>query len=129
MEENNTSIRSRLISWEMLRLIYNTLMLLFGVPIAISLYTDIQELHPHHDILKHNFDIARVIVNCIIFGMLANLCYNLGPMLEIYITAFTSKKVGRKFRYTIFTLGTLLSLGLQLTIWLLVSVFIAFELA
>jgi hypothetical protein len=92
-------------------------MLVVGIPIAIMIYRTVQGLSPtFHDSLKTVFDIGGMIKASIVFGLSANLCYCLGPFVDIYYYIFIKKQISRLFRYGLFIGGLLLSLMVQFNI-------------
>ena len=103
--------------WEKLRIIYNIVMLIVGIPIAVVIYRTLQGLPPtFHDSLKIVFDVVGIIMASIVFGLFANLFYCLGPLVDIYYYVFIKKRMSKLFRYGLFIAGLLLSLAVQFNI-------------
>jgi len=114
MTDESPSVKERLVSWERLRLIYNVVMLLAGIPIAASIYRIVQALPATvRNRLTFDYSASSIIMHSILFGILANIAYLFGPILEVYWTAFTRRKFGRRARYCVFAIGLVFSVAVQ----------------
>ena len=88
------NLRKIVKEWELLRVLYNLILLIEGLALT-SMYMD--RIHP-----------VAYVCGVIAFGLAANLCYCLGPLLEFYLAAF-GIRVGRN-RYVLFLAGTVFSM-------------------
>ncbi len=114
---DNMYVINSVYKWEKLRILYNIVMLVVGIPIAVVIYRTLQGLPPtFHDSLKIVFDVGGIIKASIIFGLFANLFYCLGPLVDIYYYVFIKKRMSKLFRYGLFIAGLLLSLAVQFNI-------------
>jgi hypothetical protein len=114
---DNMYVINSVYKWEKLRILYNIVMLIVGIPIAVLIYRTLQGLPPtFHDSLKIVFDVGGIIKASIIFSLFANLFYCLGPLVDIYYYVFIKKQMSRLFRYGLFIAGLLLSLAVQFNI-------------
>ena len=115
---DNGNMRERLIAWEHLRVVYNAVMLLVGIPIAVSVYHAVHAIPAH---MRRGFAFTytpmSVIGLSIVFGLTANVMYMLGPMAEIYTTAFTRITFGRRGRLVLFSVGLIVSLAVEGILW------------
>ena len=114
---DNMYIINCVYTWEKLRILYNIVMLVVGIPLAVIIYRTVQGLSPtFHDSLKIVFDVGGIIKASIVFGLFANLFYCLGPLVDIYYYVFIKKRMSKLFRYGLFIAGLLLSLAVQFNI-------------
>ena len=115
---DNGNMRDRLIAWEHLRVVYNAVMLLVGIPIAVSVYHAVNAIpvEMRRD-LMFSYAPMSVIGLSIVFGLAANVLYMLGPMAEIYTTAFTRVAFGRRGRLVLFSVGLIFSLAVEGILW------------
>ena len=66
---DNMYVINSVYKWEKLRILYNIVMLVVGIPIAVVIYMTLQGLPPaFHDSLKIVFDVGGIIKASIIFG-------------------------------------------------------------
>lgn len=117
MDSMNT--RDRLIAWERLRVVYNAVMFLVGLPIAVSIYHAVQAVPA--DIrrrLAFTYSPISVFRLSFVFGLVANVMYMLGPMVEIYATTFGRFGFNRRVRLVVFSVGLLFSIAVQGVIWI-----------
>ena len=114
MKESEVSLAARLTSWEKLRVLYNAIMLLAGIPALKSILWVLQQLPPRQvGMLGLQLTTDSLILFTIAFGVVANLLYFLGPATELYIVAFTRKQFSPTVRNVLFVLGLLFSLAIQ----------------
>jgi hypothetical protein len=119
MADNNTGIRDRMASWERLRLVYNLVMLGVGVAVAMRIHAIVQSLPMAcHSTIKMNYDPGGIVRASILFAVMANILYFLGPIAETYIVSFTSWDFRRVHRYLVFAVGLLFSMGVQLCVYM-----------
>jgi hypothetical protein len=114
MNEDEVSLAARLKSWEKLRVLYNSIMLLAGIPALKSIQWVLHQLPPRQvGMMGIQLTLDSLVLFTIAFGIFANLLYFLGPAAEIYIIAFTGKRFSRTARHVAFSLGLLFSLAVQ----------------
>jgi len=89
------------IAWEKLRLYFNLILLLPGLFVLSSL----------------GFSLPDLFAPALFFGIMANLCYLLGPLTELYACAITRQPEQPKLRHLLFGLGLAGSLLLFLLIY------------
>jgi hypothetical protein len=94
-------IRRALREWERLRVIYNVVMLVFGTPAALLMCSAYDQI---------GVGVSEFIVLIIVAGVLANLLYCLGPMLDVYRLVFWGTGFESRTRKCVFAVGLLLSL-------------------
>ncbi len=105
-EDQKPALREIVIGWERLRLLYNALLAVPGILVLVT--------------MMHDFDMGVVdaVLAAIFVAAGANLCFLLGPLLELYVRGIFRKgqPIGRG-RWLIFGSGTLLSLFLFILIF------------
>ncbi len=117
METGN--IRDRLTAWERLRVVYNVVMLFVGIPVAVSVYHAVNAIPAEmRRGLTFSYTPLSVLTLSIVFGLVANALFLLGPIVEIYAAAFTRFNFSRAGRITVFSLGLLFSLAVQGMLWI-----------
>lgn len=94
-------------AWERLRLVYNVVLLLAGLPVVwLVLDGDFPPMGPFPN------SPLELVFDCVVFGLLANVFFCLGPYAEFVVVAIGFPLTARKIRYALFGLGLLVSLGL-----------------
>ncbi len=93
--------RSIVLAWERLRLVYNAIMLVFGLSACLVFASSLLTVAP-----------IQTLMEVAVFGVLANICFCLGPYAEIVIALFISEQTARRARPVMFAVGLLISLGL-----------------
>jgi len=97
-------IKPIFISWEKLRLFYNLILLAVFILITVSSYL-------LSDIASPEMPISRLLVQCAILALAANLFYFAGPLLDGYLTWL---EVRFKYqRHFIFIAGLLISVAIE----------------
>jgi hypothetical protein len=88
------------IAWEKLRLYFNLVLLLPGLFILSSM----------------GLSLPTLMAPALFFAVMANLCYLLGPLTELYACAITQQPELPKLRHLLFGLG----LGGSLLLFILI---------
>lgn len=106
-EDQKPALREIVIGWERLRLLYNALLALPGILVLITLMSDF------------GLTVVDAVLSGIFVAVAANLCFLVGPLLELYVRGLFRKgePLGRG-RWLIFGSGTLLSLFLFILFWM-----------
>ena len=119
METSTQNLRASIILWEKLRIAYNAILFAVGVPIALSMYHMVESA-PASKLpwAKSSFDSSRFIEMTVVFGLAANLCYCLGPFIDVYYQLLFRRSLSKAVRYTAFLIGLFLSIALVIAIWL-----------
>lgn len=96
MNENTSpkELKSVVVKWIILQVIYNVVLFAFGLSASYE--------------LMYTLGPKFYLPNVVLFGMIANAFFLLGPVLELYLLAF-EVKIGR-FRYAVFVVGLLFAL-------------------
>ena len=98
-QPTNSELRSIVIGWERMRILYNIILFLIGI-VAIFF------------IMRAPFyKLEDTILSAIVFGVFANICFCAGPTIETYIRVIFNTQDIRSLRLSLFILGTLLSLA------------------
>lgn len=119
MTEENTSVRTRLLAWERLRILYNLIMLFIGIFVALSVYHNVNAIDPElRQGFLFSYSPACIIGLSFVFGVAANVMYTLGPAFEIYVVSFTGFRFRSFSRIILFAIGLVISLGIQVILWL-----------
>ena len=90
----NDSIRAGIIVWERRRIWFNILIGLVGI---FSSFMIIDEI-----------GITNYLGLAVLFGVSMNICYSLGPLLEIYAGLFT-KLAPERWRNSLFLFGLIIT--------------------
>ncbi|MFC5049583.1 hypothetical protein ACFPK9_02985 [Rubritalea spongiae] len=103
-QANDSSVRLRKIvfAWEKLRLIYNICLLLPGLGVLF------------HASQKWGGSAANMLSAVLPFAIMANLCFFLGPLTELYASAIWRLQNSQPLRLWCFSLGLLISLLVML---------------
>lgn len=110
-------------AWERLRLLYNTILLVPGVLVIWRTLRLQEEMVVSASpgspaLLVHPLGLTALSV---VFGVVANICYCLGPYAEFAITALGFPVTGERARYFVFAMGVLLSLAVMGMTWLTIE--------
>ena len=97
-QPTNSELRSIVIGWERMRILFNIILFLVGI-VAIFFLMRAPFFRLEHSILP-----------AIAFGIFANICFCAGPTIETYIRVIFNTQDIRSLRLSLFILGTLLSL-------------------
>lgn len=105
-DHQKPALREIVIGWERLRLLYNALLALPGILVMVTMMSDF------------GMGVIEAILGASFVAVGANLCFLLGPLLELYLRGIFRKgePLGRG-RWLIFGSGTLLSLFLFILIF------------
>lgn len=112
MSEEQNNIRFRILFWEKRRIVYNVLLLPLGILTAVE----------WHKVTNANWwhglplSIVEVTIICFLFGAMANVCYSLAPLVDIYHTVLKKKSISRTGINILFFLGLFFSIGIELAI-------------
>jgi len=86
-------------SWPRLLLVYDLVMLAAGVPTALFAYNTVHDLRSSLPrALARSWTPASVVVACLVVGVVANLFFLLGPLVELCVTRWTRFRPGRESR-------------------------------
>ncbi len=115
--------RATVRAWERLRLLYNTILLIPGVLViwrTLRLQEEMMASAPPGSPapLVHPLGLTALAV---VFGVVANICYCLGPYAEFVVTALGFPVTGERVRYFVFAMGVLLSLAVVGMTWLTIE--------
>ena len=128
-----TYCRTTIKAWEKLRIIYNGIMLVAG-GIVLWRAISLQNWIVAHDMATggpaHVYPIAPVpvlVMAALGFGLIANLCFCLGPYSEFLLAARGVPLTGERIRKFVFAMGVLLSLGLVGLAWAAVELIADFN--
>ena len=122
MQFTTDNLRSSVLLWEKLRLAYNGVMVALGVPIGMKIFDLIQNAPPGKLLgPKGNYDASSMVFGCIVFGVLANLCYFAGPLGDLYIQLLFKRQIPKWARYTAFAVGLCFSLTVMLASWMYID--------
>lgn len=119
--------RSMVRAWERLRLLYNGVLLIPGglaLWRTMSLQAELLE-EGNASLLSHPLELVAWSVA---FGVMANVCYCLGPYLELVIWACGFPITGQRLRYFVFGIGMMVSLAVVGVAWLVVELYAGFSL-
>jgi len=111
-------------AWERLRLLYNVIMVFPGCAVLLRTLSLQDRITVQGDaagptyLIGHPLELVAV---SLAFGLVANICFCLGPYAEFVITALGYPISGIRSRYFIFGIGMLISLGLVGLVWLYVD--------
>ncbi|MBK1884505.1 hypothetical protein JIN85_18965 [Luteolibacter pohnpeiensis] len=95
-------IKAIVTAWEKLRLVYNGLLLIPGIVVFV-LFS------------RTSLPIHVLTMLSILFGIGANLAFFLGPLAELYLSAFFFQETpSRSARRLLFSAGLIVSLGIIL---------------
>jgi hypothetical protein len=97
MECTSTDIKSAMIGWEKLRIVYNGVLLIVGLWCSWELRADFGGA-------------SSYAFWATAYGIMANVFYSLGPLAEIYYTCLAGPIV--RFRLVVFAGGLLISTGI-----------------
>lgn len=97
-QHQQPEFKKLVIAWEKLRILYNGIMLLSGI-ITLSVLI--------HSYREEAFNIITLAFG---FAIIANLCFFAGPVCEVYLRAFRNVSNEHSLRWTLLTLGCLVSL-------------------
>lgn len=89
------TLRHTILMWEGLRILFNVVLLAEGALFSLSL---IDTLGP-----------AEYFASVIAYGVIANFCYCIGPLAELYAALLLRLDLGR-FRLYLFAAGLLVSM-------------------
>ncbi|MGJ8672520.1 hypothetical protein [Rubritalea sp.] len=104
--ESTARLRDIVLKWEKLRVIYNLVLLLPGL--GVTLYAA----------NKWGSSMSEMLSSVIPFAIMANLCFFLGPLSELYIAAIWQINDSRMIRRWSFGLGLVGSLLIiMITFW------------
>ncbi|NNC90235.1 MAG: hypothetical protein HKN82_17395 [Akkermansiaceae bacterium] len=112
-------VRATVKAWEMLRLVYNGVLLVPGVLLAVRI---VRLGFPGMSLPS---SVGELVIQCLLFGGAANVCFCLGPYAEFIVVALGFPLTGRKLRWFLFGIGLLLSLGVVGICWLYVEIMAA----
>jgi len=87
------------IAWEKLRLLYNIILLFVGIVALFILINYYRE------------STNMVLLQAVVFAILANLCFFAGPVCELYLRAFRHVSNAQSLRWILFSFGTVISLA------------------
>jgi hypothetical protein len=121
--------RATVRKWERLRILYNIILLIPGVAVIWRiLYLGNQMGLDHSMAFDGNIfpigDPLELIASALTFGLVANICYCLGPYTEFVITALGFPISGARSRYLIFGIGVMISLGVVALPWVYVEYYV-----
>lgn len=105
-EDQRPAVREIVVGWERLRLLYNAILLVPGLLVLVALMDE------------GLMTIDNAVLSAIFVGVCANVCFLLGPLLELYVRGIfrRGQPIGRG-RWLIFGSGTLFSLFLFILTW------------
>ena len=100
----NADVRDVFVRWEKLRILYNLIVGLVGAVGVADAVLDLAGM------LEHSTEVMKapvLVVGIVCYGIGANVCYFLGPIIESYV-----RWLGLRVRHvtqTLFIVGTVLS--------------------
>lgn len=97
-DTDKTYLRKTIIHWEVGRIIFNLILLAIGLTLSYPLISE--------------WGIKMYLIEVVLYALAANLCFCIGPLVEIYLFAFAFK-LG-KWRYLLLVLGLLFSMFVTL---------------
>lgn len=113
MDETTRYLKKACLAWEKLRVVYNALLLVEGL---IGLWT-LRRLGERADHLCPNVFGPGVWRFIILFGVVANVFYCVGPLVEAYTSVVLARRMNRG-RYVLFVAGLLFSMYVILCLWM-----------
>lgn len=105
MDETGRYLERAWLAWEKLRIVYNTVLLVEGLTSVYFLW-QLDKIADYH----YRFG-SSWLGFAILFGVVANVFYCLGPLAEACVHRLLGRGMGRA-RYSLFAAGLLLSTGL-----------------
>jgi hypothetical protein len=97
MNETTGYLKSASMTWEILRLMYNLVLLL----VFFTMPWDVPYVMAEKSVLTY----GEAILLCL---ACANACYCLGPLLDLYAFVFLNRRM-RQIRYVLFAAGLFIS--------------------
>lgn len=91
-------IKQVVVNWEIMRLIYNFVLLVVGLGTSYPFISKIGE--------------DWYVIQAVVYGLVANVCFCFGPLAELYLYAFGIKIA--YWRYLLFGIGLGFSIALTL---------------
>lgn len=119
VKDAHIGIKARFLSWEKLRIAYNCIMLIAGIPIVAHiywLYNYSPEVFCRMSLPLMIFDYSNIwvlLLFALVFGIIANCMYSLGPVVECYWVIVFNRSFHRRARYCLFASILFLSLLAQ----------------
>lgn len=109
----NADVRAVFLRWEKLRLLYNLIVGLVGAAGAAACVLDLAGLfNDPHDAMP----LQVLVIGVVCYGIAANVCYFLGPILESYLRWVGLR--APRLTQTLFITGTVFSVLLTALIGL-----------
>lgn len=110
-ENRLTLAREIVVGWERLRVIYNVVMFLVG---GSLLWIVLQSDAATEATAGLAPPIVVYLTAALLFGIGANVCYCVGPYLELMLVALGYPESGKRVRYFLFGIGLLFSVLVML---------------
>jgi hypothetical protein len=110
MEHATLYTKQAWLAWEKLRIVYNLVLLIVGLP-CLWLLMLLANFVGQGDYYAFGFFSNGTVL----FGVAANAFYCLGPLADVCVYSFVDIRMGRA-RYFLFAAGLLLSMGLELAL-------------
>ena len=110
------AIREVVVHWEKRRLVYNGILLVPGMLIIAKVFLlgDFAGM----DVVT---TMAGIVIWVGIFAVMANVCFTLGPYLELVLNILGYRLTGIKIRPFVFMMGLLWSGFVMFVVWLLLE--------
>ena len=109
MDVTVSYLRAALLSWEKLRIAYNVILLVEGL-IGLAFLRLLEKYSGH--VCAALFGVWGMII---VFGIVANMLYCLGPAAEVCAAVIFGRRI-RRARYLLFAAGLVFSMGLILAL-------------
>lgn len=106
--EGRRLLRSIVLPWEKLRLLYNGILLVPGLAICAGVYRE-SAWRLTDGFPGAALELIEIGLGAALFGLVANVCFCLGPYAECVIAALGYPLTGRRIRPFLFGCGLLLS--------------------
>ena len=111
--KNLNDVQETALAWEKMRWAYNGIMLLIGLPSAAAVFF-FSVMAGQGSAMAALEALALVGAGALSYGIVANVCYFAGPVVELYMSRVFDKQLGTKGRYALFGAGLAFSMAVTM---------------